>query len=99
MNKKILSEIQIIPVKPRDGLLAFCSFVLYEALYCGSVAIFSRPAGGYRLLYPTKKTGNRDINLFHPINSEIGRQIEKEVINKYQEVMNKSDDRYNSSYI
>ena len=64
-----ISEIQITPVKPNNGLIAFCSFVLYEAVYCSSIALFTRPDGTIRLVYPTKKLGSKDLNIFHPINN------------------------------
>lgn len=94
--KPKLSEIQIIPIKPKDGLVGFASFVLDGNLYLGSIGIFTRPEGGYRLTYPTKKVGDRNINIFHPINKEFASQIEVEIIKKFEEVMNrvKKNDRY-----
>jgi len=93
-----ISEIQIIPIKPQGGLVAFASFVLDNNLYLGSIGIITRSQGGYRLTYPTKKIGDRDINIFHPINREFAEKIEKEVIKKFEEVMNKNDrhNRFNS---
>jgi DNA-binding cell septation regulator SpoVG len=92
---KRLSEIQIIPIKPHNGLVAFASFVLDSNLYLGSIGIMTRPQGGYRLTYPTKKVGDRNINIFHPINREFAEKIEKEIIKKFEEVMNQND-RYDS---
>lgn len=89
-----ISEIQIIPIKPQNGLVAFASFVLDNNLYLGSIGILTRPEGGYRLTYPTKKVGVKDINIFHPINKEFAQTIEKEVIGKFEDVMN--NDRYDS---
>ena len=89
-----ISEIQIIPVKPQDGLVAFVSFVLDESIYLGSIAILTRPEGGYRLVYPTKKVGLRSLNIFHPINKEFANLIEKEVFVKFEDVM--KNDRYDS---
>lgn len=86
-----LSEIQIVPIKPKDGLVGFASFVLDGNLYLGSIGIFTRPEGGYRLTYPTKKVGDRNINIFHPINREFAEAIEKEIIKKFEEVMNQND--------
>ena len=80
MKNLTISEIQIVPIKPINGLVGFCSFVLFESIFCGSVAIYTRRDGGYRLVYPTKKLGQTNINLFHPISNEIGNLIEKEVI-------------------
>ena len=91
-----LSEIQITPVKPQDGLVAFASFVLDDGLYLGSVGIFTRPQGGHRLVYPTKKVGARDINLFHPISKEFAVEVERAVLNKLEEVMNRNNDRHHS---
>ncbi len=89
--KPKLTEIQIVPVKPQNGLIAFASFILNDSLYLGSIGIITRPEGGYRLTYPTKKIGFRDMNIFHPINKEFADQIEKEVFVKLEEVMNKND--------
>ena len=89
-----ISEIQIIPVKPQNGLVAFVSFVLDNNLYLGSIGIITRPEGGYRLVYPTKKVGIRNINIFHPINKEFSQSIEKGVIARFEDVM--KNDRYDS---
>ena len=97
MNK--ISEIQITPVKPSNGLIAFASFVLDSKLFLGSVAIMTRPDGGYRLVYPTKKIGSVNLNLFHPINRSFADEIEREVIKVIEDVMSNSNVRYSSSSI
>jgi hypothetical protein len=94
MKPNLLTEIQITPIKPVNGLVAFASFVLFESLYCSSVGIFTRPNGGYRLLYPTKKVGSKDITIYYPISKEVGLLIEEEVIEKLKDVMNLNNDRY-----
>jgi stage V sporulation protein G len=93
--KHKISEIQIVPVKPKDGLVAFANFVLDGNIYLGSIGIMTKLNGGFRLVYPTKKIGNRNINLFHPINKEFGQFIEIEVLKHFEKVM-KAYDRYNS---
>lgn len=91
-----INEIEIIPVKPKDGLLGFASFVLDEKYYVSSVAIYTRLDGSdYRLVYPTKKVGVRNINIFHPINSEVGKAINEAVIKKVNELFN---DSFNENY-
>ncbi len=90
-----LSEIQIIPIKPQNGLVAFVSFVLDENLYLGSIGIVTRPQGGYRLVYPTKKVAEKNLNIFYPISREFALAIEKEVVKQFEDVMKKYD-RHNS---
>ena len=90
-----LSEIQIIPIKPQNGLVAFASFVLDENLYLGSIGIMTRPNGGYRLVYPTKKVAERNLNIFYPINKEFSQVIENKVVRQFEDVMKKYD-RHNS---
>lgn len=92
MNHKIqISEIQIIPVKPNNGLIGFTSFVLDGRYYVGSVAIFTRLNGvGYRLVYPAKKVGEKNINIFYPINSLVGKTIEEEVNKKVDDLFNEN---------
>jgi len=83
-----ITEIQIIPIKPRDGLVAFASVVAGNSLYLGSIGVYTRIDGsGYRITYPTKKVGNRDIDIYHPINKEMSRAIEEAVISRAEEIM------------
>lgn len=91
-----ITEVQITPVKPQDGLVAFASFVLDNGLYCGSVGIMTRPNGGFRLLYPTKQVAGRQLDVFHPISGSLGKSIEDVVIAKYEEVMNHGRNRYSN---
>lgn len=81
-----ISEIQFYPVKPQDGLLGFVSFVLDGKFWMGSVAVFTRRDGGYRLVYPTRKVAGQNINVFHPINPEVGLQVEQAVSEKVAEI-------------
>jgi len=88
-----ISEIEIFPIKPRGGLVGFASFVLDEKYYVSSVAIFTRLDGsGCRLVYPSKKVGVRNLNIFHPIKTEVGKTIEEAVTKKFNEIINESYD-------
>jgi DNA-binding cell septation regulator SpoVG len=88
-----VTEAQVIPVKPDGGLVAFASCVLNNQLYIGSLGIHRRLDGtGYRLTYPTKKIGSKQLNYFHPITKEAGAAIEKAVIAKCFELFERSDD-------
>jgi len=93
--KPKITEIQIIPIKPQNGLVAFASFVLNDGLYLGSIGIITRPQGGYRLTYPTKKVGTKNLNIFYPINKAFAEEIERSVLKKLEEVM-KNHDRHDS---
>ena len=92
--KDKITEVQILPVKPKEGLVAFASFILDGNLYLGSIGVVTRPKGGYRLVYPTKKVGDRNINLFYPISKPFAQKVEKEVIKRLEEVM--THDRHSS---
>ncbi len=95
--KPKISEIEIEPVKPRGGLVAFASFVLDGYLYCGSVGIMVRPDGSYRLSFPTRKTGPNQLSVFHPINKVAGKTISDAVLKKYEDVVKGEYDRYSYS--
>jgi DNA-binding cell septation regulator SpoVG len=88
--KDKVSEIQIIPLKPKDGLVAFASFTFDDSFYCASIGIYTRPQGGYRLTYPTRKTVSGSLPIFHPINKEIAAAIEDAVISKYEAIMDEA---------
>lgn len=95
--KPKISEIEIEPVKPHGGLVAFASFVLDNYLYCGSVGIITRPDGSYRLCFPTRKVGSNQISVFHPISKAAGEAISYAVLKKYEEVVKGSYGRYSHS--
>jgi len=93
-----VSEVEIVPIKPKEGLVAFTSFVIDDRFYVGDVAIYTRPSGGYRLVYPRKTLPNgRCINVLHPINRMTGEVLEQAVISRFEELteqvmrMNKGD--------
>ena len=77
-----VSEVQIVPVEPNGGHIAFASCVLNDCYFIGSIAIFTRPMGGSRLVFPTKTIGERQIHLHHPITSGAYEDIEKAISEK-----------------
>lgn len=90
-----VSEVNITPVKPDRGLIAFASVVIDDNIYFSSIAVYTKLDGSYRLLYPTKIVGNRSLGLFYPINREASKTIEKAVFKRCDEVFEgRSDDRH-----
>lgn len=93
-----VTEVDIAFVKPQNGLLAFASVVLDDQLYLGSIAIHRKLAGsGYRLTYPTRKTGENQFHIFHPIRRPIGFAIERAILEKLKDVMSNHDAGYHSA--
>lgn len=70
-NKIEITEVEIVGVKPQGGLVAFASFVLNQNFYMGSIAVFAKPDGQLRLVYPKKN----NINCFYPLNKVAGEHI------------------------
>jgi stage V sporulation protein G len=90
MTELTLQEINITPIKPRNGLQAFCSFVINNSFYVGDVALYSRLDGSYRLVYPIKVLANgAKVNCFHPINDDVRSIIETRVTQAYLELIEK----------
>ena len=92
MNKLEIDEINILPVKPQNGLVAFASVVLNNQIYIGNIAIYTSPTleEGFRLVYPDKMLPNgKRINCVHPISREAGEAIKQAVTNRYLELMSK----------
>lgn len=89
-----ITEVQITPIKPHEGLVAFASLVLENCLYLGSIGIYTRLDGsGYRITYPTKKVGGTDMNIYHPIRRELGREIESAILEKLYEIYDLQDSK------
>jgi stage V sporulation protein G len=94
--QNIITEIQIVPIKPNNGLLAFASVVLDNNIYLGGIGIYTRPEGGYRLTYPTRKVGATSYPIYHPISKEFSDKLVLAIIGEYEEVA-KPYDRHNYS--
>ena len=89
MNLKI-NEIQIIPIKPQGGLVAFASCVINSQFYFGNIAIYTSPSSpdGFRLVYPTKVLKNNiKVNILYPVSKEVGFEIQKRIVREYLELM------------
>lgn len=92
MSALDILEIQIMPVKPKDGLIAFVSFVINNQFYIGNVALYTSPFSldGFRLVYPIKVLPNgKEIHCVHPINKETGSVIQKRVVEEYLKLIEK----------
>lgn len=91
----VVSEVNVTPVKPKNGLVGIASLVVDGNIYLNSIAVYTKLDGSYRLLYPTKLVGNRSLGLFYPINRKASRAIEEAVLKKCSEVFEgSSDDRH-----
>lgn len=95
LNPPEIDEVQIVPIKPKDGLVAFASVVLDQSIYLGGIGIYTRLEGGYRLTYPTRKSGINSFPIYHPISKQFTDQLTEIVISKYEEVT-QTYDRHNN---
>ena len=82
----VISEVQITPLKPRDGLVGIASVVLNNDLYLGSLGIMTRPQGGYRVTYPLRKHANGSFNIYHPINRAFAQELSESIINRFEQI-------------
>lgn len=91
MENVTITEIEIFPIRPKEGLVAFASCLFNGALSLNSIAIYTRPDGsGYRLTYPTKILLNgKPVNCFYPINRKVGEIISEAIISKFIQVTEK----------
>lgn len=83
-----ITEVQIMPIKANDGLVAFASVLFDSCLYLGSIGVHKRIDGsGYRITYPNKAVAGKNMDIYHPINKETSRLIEEAIINKVEEIL------------
>lgn len=92
----IISEVNVTPVKPNNGLIAIASIVIDDSIYLNSIAVFTKLDGTFRLLYPTKQIGGKSVGYHYPINRPTSRLIENSIFKKCSELFQRSndDDRY-----
>lgn len=82
-----ISDVRIFLIEPPiDGLVALVSCVINGRIALKSIAIHRKLDGsGYRLTYPTKKAGGRDITLFHPLDPELSKAVETAIFVAYKQ--------------
>ena len=86
----VVSEIQISPVKPSNGLCGFASCAINNAFYVGSIAIYTALNSplGYRLVFPTKKLiSGKQVPVFYPYKKNVEEAVTRAVVGKYVELM------------
>jgi DNA-binding cell septation regulator SpoVG len=90
-----VTEVDIALVKPQEGLIAFASVVLDDQVYLGSIGVHRKLDGsGYRLTYPTRRLGERLVDVFHPIRRPIGVAIERAIVAKLKDVLSRGHAGY-----
>lgn len=91
-----ITEIQIVPIKAQNGLVALASIVFDGSLYLGSIGIYTKLNGpGYRITYPTKTNSNRNFNIYHPIRKEVSEAIERAILGKAEAILGYQNQRSN----
>jgi stage V sporulation protein G len=82
-----ITKVEILPIHPKNGLMAFACIELDSLLYIGSIGVHKKLDGtGYRITYPTKKVGKQNITICHPINSKTSKEIEEAISQKTTEL-------------
>ena len=84
--KHKITEVTIEYIKPQGPLVAFASLVIDLDLYVSGVAICEKKDGtGYRVIFPTRQVGSRNLKIVKPINRDMYTQLEQAVVTKYCE--------------
>lgn len=94
MYELTISEIEIIPVKPKQGLIAFASCIINNQFYIGNIGIYTTfGKNEFRLVYPEKTLPNgKVINCVHPINKETGKAMTKAISEAFKSIFVKYSD-------
>src|SRR3990167_5344177 len=81
-----VDEVEIYPVKPRGGLVAFASCIVNGCLYLGNIAVHTRLDGsGYRLVFPVKVLPNgKEIQCVHPVTRQAGELLLQAIVEKFE---------------
>ena len=75
-----ITKLEINLIKLNQGLIGFANIVLEDQFFVGSIGIHSKLNGkGYRLTYPSRKVGDQNITIFHPVKLELSRTIEEAI--------------------
>lgn len=83
-----IKKVEIVPIKPQEGLLAFASIEIDGLLYIGSIGVHKRRDGsGYRITFPTRRVGDHQLTICHPMTPDLSKEIESAITSKAEEVL------------
>lgn len=82
-----VSQVEIIPIRPKEGLIGFATVEMDEQLLLHSIGIHRKKDGsGYRLTYPTRRGNSSEKSVFHPSTPDLSKEIERCVFQKANEI-------------
>jgi DNA-binding cell septation regulator SpoVG len=83
-----VTQVEIIPIRPKEGLIALASVTIDDRFYIGSIGVYKkRDCTGYRITFPTRKVGDHSLTICHPTTPELSKEIESAITNKVEEVL------------
>jgi stage V sporulation protein G len=88
--KDVVSEVHVKIIRERNGLVAIASIVietLKGRFFVSSIGLYEKRGGGYRLTYPTKKSGNSELQIFNPLSSDLHSELETKIIKEYEDLL------------
>ena len=93
MQNSIITRVEIIPIMPKQGLVAFANVVLEDKIAINGIGIHTcLSRGGYRLVYPDKVLPNgKIVQICYPLSRDMADLIKEAIINKYDELLNRVD--------
>lgn|GEM_PF-3060767 len=77
MDKLKVSGVVITSITPKDGHIGYATVLVNDDLLLTSIAVYRKRKGGYRILFPTSKTG---LHYHRPLSQEASRLIESAVV-------------------
>lgn len=82
-----ISQVEIIQIRPKRGLIGFATIEIDEQLLLHSIGIHrKRDGSGYRLTYPTQGSYSVSKAVFHPTNPDLSKEIERCIFKKLTEI-------------
>lgn len=82
-----ITKVELLPIQPRDGLMAFACIELDDQFYISSIGVHKKRNGsGYRITYPTRKVGDQNLTICHPTHPNLSREIEQAISEKAKEL-------------
>lgn len=93
-NPLTITEIEIIPIKAKQGLVGFANCVVNDQFFIGNIAIHSTfNENEFRLVYPAKAIKNKKpVQCVYPINKETAQAMQKAICKAFRKLFVKYTD-------
>ena len=80
-----ITNVILKQIEGKEKLKAIADIVIEDSLVIHNIKLFEKTEGEFSIAMPSRKIGEKYLDIVHPINKETREEFETVIVNKYKE--------------